>query len=442
MDQPTRGEVKEVLQKLGKGMEGLQEIYNQAMERIEGHTDVIRSLAKRILTWITHAKRPLSIKEIQHALAVREHMTVFDSDYMPDTKYLKSVCAGLVTTDEESGIIRLVHYTTQEFFQQSQEKWFPEGESYLTNACLTYLSFSTFEIKLCQTKEELEDRLRLNPFYGYAAYNWGHHARKATTTNQAIMKFLEGRVKMEASAQALTEERRGKLMPRRLSWADGQRDSTQMTGLHLAAYFGIERTVIDILQSCKSPDLKDLYGRTPLSWAAENGHLRVVEQLLATRQVEADSEDGRHKSPLIWAAKGGHVAIVRLLLDEGADFSLKADNERTPLSYAAENGHIEIVELLLDRGADIEFGDESRRAYDKTPLSYAANQGHMAIVELLLDKGAEKNTDFANVYGRALLVWASFGGHKAVFQLLFDRVADREWKDEQEMMLLSLIDNP
>jgi ankyrin repeat protein len=105
-------------------------------------------------------------------------------------------------------------------------------------------------------------------------------------------------------------------------------------------------------------------------------------------------------------------------------------------------GYYSMKALTLDRGADIEFGDESRRAYDKTPLSYAANQGHMAIVELLLDKGAEKNTDFANVYGRALLVWASFGGHKAVFQLLFDRVADREWKDEQEMMLLSLIDNP
>jgi hypothetical protein len=31
-----------------------------------------------------------------------------------------SVCAGLVTIDEESNIIRLVHHTTQEYFERSQ----------------------------------------------------------------------------------------------------------------------------------------------------------------------------------------------------------------------------------------------------------------------------------------------------------------------------------
>ena len=36
-----------------------------------------------------------------------------------------SVCAGLVTVDEESDIIRLVHYTTQEFFERTQNIWFP-----------------------------------------------------------------------------------------------------------------------------------------------------------------------------------------------------------------------------------------------------------------------------------------------------------------------------
>ncbi|KAL7960031.1 hypothetical protein V8C34DRAFT_94821 [Trichoderma compactum] len=176
MSQPTRGEIKEALQRLGRGVEGLHEIYKQAMERIEGHTDAIRSLAKRILTWITHAKRPLSITEMRHALSVREHMTVFDTDYMPDVKDVKSVCAGLVTTDEESEIIRLVHYTAQEFFQKTQEKWFPEAEASITKTCVTYLSFNTFDNGICQTGEEFRQRLRSNPLYHYAAQNWGHHA--------------------------------------------------------------------------------------------------------------------------------------------------------------------------------------------------------------------------------------------------------------------------
>jgi ankyrin repeat protein len=372
------------LLKLGKGVEGLQDIYKQAMERIEGQTDDIRSLAKRTLTWITYAKRPLSIIEVQHALAVREQMTEFDSDYMPDVKIIKSACVGLVTTDEESGIIRLMHRSAQEFFQQSQAKWFPEGQSYITKICLTYLSFSTFDGAPCQTDKELEDRLEKNPFYGYAACNWGHHARESSEASQEIMSFLDSTVKMEASSQVLTSKRHQDLLGRRTNYR--QRDSTKMTGLHLAAYFGIERAVDSLLQLRNyPPDLKDIYGRTPLSWAAENGHAPVVKRLIVTGQVKIDSKDERGKRPLIWATKEGHTAVVRLLLDEGADSSSELSFYLTPLSYAAKNGHTEIVQLLLDRGADIGWNN-GRGA---TLVAIAKSRGHQDIAQLLLDRGAE-----------------------------------------------------
>ncbi|KAL7802862.1 ankyrin repeat-containing domain protein [Trichoderma afarasin] len=425
MSQPTRGEIKEVLQKLGRGVEGLHDIYKQAMERIESHTDAIRSLAKRILIWITHAKRPLSIIEMQHALAVREHMTAFDTDYMPDVKDLKSVCAGLVTTDEECGIIRLVHYTTQEFFQQTQEKWFPEAEAYISKVCITYLSFNTFDSGVCRTDEKLEDRLQSNPLYDYAAHNWGHHAREASTIGQDILDFLECKSKVEASSQVL--------MTVKLSWAlkrvpkySGQVPK-KITGLHLAAYFGVEKAIDYLLQAGGNPDLKDTCGRTPLSWAAQNGRIGVVARLLATRQVDADSKDKWRQTPLFYASANKHEDVVKLLLEGGANINSKSFGSytgQTPLLHAAVNGNVAIAKLLLENGAMVDLRDRG----GMTPLAFAAESGHEGVAQLLLDNDADLEGEDDS--GQAPLAFAAESGHKALAQLLLDNGARIEAQDK------------
>jgi ankyrin repeat protein len=55
-------------------------------------------------------------------------------------------------------------------------------------------------------------------------------------------------------------------------------------------------TSFEILDS-NSPDVKDSYGRTPLSWAAENGHETVVK-LLANDGIDPDSKDIYSRTPL------------------------------------------------------------------------------------------------------------------------------------------------
>jgi hypothetical protein len=65
--QPTLGHIKRALQTLPQGMEGLDETYGQAIKRIEGQGEGYRELAKRVLAWVTHAKRALHIAEVQHA---------------------------------------------------------------------------------------------------------------------------------------------------------------------------------------------------------------------------------------------------------------------------------------------------------------------------------------------------------------------------------------
>ena len=356
---------------LPKGSDAYDEAYKDAMERIEGQADA-KELAKQVLSWITSARRPLTTIELRHALAVEIGESKLDEDNVPQIEDMVSVCAGLVTVDGESGIIRLVHYTTQEYFQRTQKRWFPNIETDITIICVTYLSFRVFESGFCQT-HEFEERLRSHPLYDYAAHHWGHHAREALLIPD-IIGFLERKAQVEASSQALMAV---KQWPGDSNYS--QRGPKQMTGLHLAAYFGVSEAANTLLSHGQSADLKDSYSRTPLSYAAANGHKAVVK-LLLEKGAEPEAKDSKYgRTPLWWAVENGHEAVVKLLLEKGAELEAKDDNGRTPLWWAAGNGHEAVVKLLLEKGAEPEAKDDN----GQTPLWWAVENGHEAVVKLL-----------------------------------------------------------
>ena len=384
--------------------------YNQAMKRINGQKPGFKELAMKVLLWITCAKRLLTTSELQHAVAIKVSKSKLDQGDLPQIGDMVSVCAGLVDIDKESNIIRLVHYTAQEYFEQKRKDWFPKTETHIAKACITYLSFDTFESGFCPTDEEFEARLQLYPLYDYAARNWGHHARAASTeVEKLILGLLESETKKSAASQAIFASKR-----QRWYFDYSQRVPRQMTGVHLAAYFGLTGVIMVLLKNRYNPDVKDTYDRSPLSWAAENGHEAVVK-LLLEKGAEPNSKNSHGQTPLSWAAKRGHEAVVKLLLEKGAEPDSKYNyyGRRTPLWWAAGNGHEAVVKLLLEKGAEL----ESKDGYEgRTPLSCAAENGHEVVVKLLLEKGAElesRDGDF-----QTPLSWAAENGHKAVVKLL------------------------
>ena len=276
------------------------------MERIESQGEAYRDLAKKVLSWVIHAKRTLSTAELQHALAVEPRKRVLNNDFIPGIEIVVSVCAGLVTLDIQSDVVRLVHFTTQEYFERTP--WFPMAESDITATCVTYLSFNIFDSGFCQSDEEFEERLQVNKLYEYAARNWGHHAQAASTEmEELILEFLENETQIAGSSQAM-------MAVEHHFHGYSQAVPTQIIGVHLAAYFGLGSMMIALLKSEHDADLKDSYGRTPLSWAARSGHEAVVKLLLAKDGVDPDSKDrGYGRTPLSWAAWGGHEAVVKLL---------------------------------------------------------------------------------------------------------------------------------
>ncbi|KAJ4161615.1 uncharacterized protein LMH87_007645 [Akanthomyces muscarius] len=398
------------LAELATGSDAYDRVYNNAMKRIEGQLKGQTKLAMQVLSWIVNAKRPLTTSELQHALAVEIDETKLDKDNFPDIEDMVSVCAGLVTADEESGIIRLVHYTTQEYFERTQKSWFPNAQDHITKVCITYLSFRVFESGFCQTDTEFEERLQVNQLYDYAAHNWGHHARQASTLGQEVLDFLRGEANVEASSQAM-------MAPEYRYRGYSQHFPRHMTGVHLAAYFGLKEVAQALLWLRHGTDMTDSYGRTPLSYGAENGYEAVVKSLIATEGVEPDLKDNDGRSPLSWAAERGHnVAVELLLVSDNVKPDSKDDHGRTPLSRAAQEGHEAVVKLLLQNKAR----PDSKDKFSQTPLWWAARYGHGGVVKLLLAEDAV-NPDIKDIhYNGTPLWWAAQEGHVAVVKLLLD----------------------
>ena len=183
--------------------------------------------------------------------------------------------------------------------------------------------------------------------------------------------------------------------------------------IHRAAWEGDIKAIEQHLAAGKDVDAKDdLYGDTPLLWAAGFGHKGVVEMLI-TKGADVNAKADGGWTPLHYATGGNDMEIVELLIDKGADMNTKnARDQITPLHWAAWRGHKEVTELLIAKGAVVNTKNKS----GGTPLHNATWKGHREIVELLITKGADVNAKDVN--DETPLNWAEEGKHKEITDLL------------------------
>lgn len=91
------------------------------------------------------------------------------------------------------------------------------------------------------------------------------------------------------------------------------------------------------------------------------------------------------------AARKGDAAAVTKLIDDGVDVNTKFRYNATALFYACDHGHLDVVKVLLDKGADLTIKDTF---YGFTPLMLAVSPAqkkrpeHTEIAKLLIAKGA------------------------------------------------------
>ncbi|KAL1835780.1 hypothetical protein VTJ49DRAFT_6085 [Mycothermus thermophilus] len=345
--------------------------YDSAMERINGQMDGHRALAHHVLSWIICAERPLVTSEVQHAWAVGDSKDALDQDNLPGVEDMISVCCGLVTIDAESGVIRLVHYTTQEYFERTLDRWFPGA----------------------------------------------HQTIAETPMNESLLNQLSTDVVAFhlISVFGLSGVLR-RLLARAASADPDQKDSLGVTPLMEAAGRGHADFVCFLLSSGKvNPDSTSQDGASALLYGAVSGSAEVVSALLATGHVDINRRGPVGNTPLILAAADGYAAVVQLLLaNENIDVNVVNDDGETALLCAARGGHNAVVQLLLaNENIDVNVVDDDR----ETALLYAARGGHVAMVQSLL---AKENIDVNvfNTYDDTALISAIPQMYTAVVELL------------------------
>ncbi|KAJ5157712.1 ankyrin [Penicillium canariense] len=205
-------------------------------------------------------------------------------------------------------------------------------------------------------------------------------------------------------------------------------------------------------------DSKCPKGRTPLSFAVEQGNTKITRLLLAAG-ADPNTQDAILRTPLHWAGSPMLAVNPRIMPDETSSMKLGSISHQpiycpvkvyfeddipgsiswddaksfpkyctecyeardldaaAPLSlislhWSAGEEYEEILRLLVQYGANLDLRDEKSR----TPLGWAATCGYQPLLRILLENGAVLGS--LKQTRRSPLSWAAENGHTGIVQFL------------------------
>jgi len=236
----------------------------------------------------------------------------------------------------------------------------------------------------------------------------------------------------------------------------------KQTALHIAASRGhsiVMQELLDSMADVKSSYLlhaMDNTKKTPLYYAAQNGHLNTVITCLKTGAYMYVNKRYEKNAALLIAASRGHSDVMEALLDGNADLNTEDNTEKTPFDISIENGHLNAVKTCLNFGTDVNklykykrtalhiaashgYSDvmkellenkvdvNVRDIRDTTPLHCACDNGHLNAVKTCLKYGADVN--LVTNYNRTALHISAFRGHSDMMKELLDSKSDVNVRD-------------
>jgi ankyrin repeat protein len=431
------------------------EIYHISPELDALYQELIQDMDEgtasgKLIRWICFATQPLSLDELRWALIVDSDCAYTSlqrcesaEDYICDVdmmeRRLKTLSHGLaeVVPSSNKRVVQFIHQSVRDFFFKTGISVLLDGlmpaseidmvvgtaHYQLSRTCIRYLAMEEIArashdgVRL-RSEVPLLHYGRLTsefPLLHYATTSWIAHVKESETKGISQDDLLNYFSWPSEDLVRLWSRICHKILLPYSSLL--QPEGTSL--VHIVSRYQLMGPLQLILQKAEQtstdPDVKDIDGRTPLSWASESGHEDVVQLLLSTSKADIGVQDYYGRTPLWWAAASGSEAVFQLLLSTGkTDVNVQDIHGRTPLWWAAAHGSEAVVQLLLGTGkVDVDIKDCDSR----TPLLKAAAIGSEAVVRLLLSTG-KVDVDIKDNNGRTPLFWASYNGHDVIVKLL------------------------
>ncbi|KAB8226001.1 ankyrin repeat-containing domain protein [Aspergillus novoparasiticus] len=279
------------------------------------------------LTLVMSACQPLTLSQLQHALALKGLSNLNDRVFI-----LKST-NGLISVDigkESDSFVYFFHGTLRTRAEYKMAKWLENCEN-----------------------------ITAYPFLSYALEFWGDHVRKANDRRieNAAIQFLKDPIRFAR----LTQEA-AKCGPEEYEeWIHEAMDI-----LHLCAWFGLTNMVNLLITENHDVGIRDhKYRRTPLRYACINGHVETVEELLkhntpVEEEAVIDAMCGLPCADYLQSEQERRQKIIEELLETG-NININARlgaKSRTVLMLAVGHGHYDFVKVFLThQSVDVDAQD-------------------------------------------------------------------------------------
>ncbi|GLA39951.1 hypothetical protein AnigIFM63309_007555 [Aspergillus niger] len=337
----------------------------------------------KILDLVAIACRPLTTEEMREALSVVPWETTWDpARRLNDIHATLGCCGSLLTVDEESSSIRVVHHSVKTFIFDHTGEGFDVNRANQTLAgiIVTYLNYDVFSRQLSTVKVPKISSSSVTA----AVVNSTVPARRQSQS--FALKLLRLKKSKDTDVgysllQYLQASRASDTVP----WALYQyavawwQEHIWYLDLDLP---NLQKLLINLLE-VHEYDKSDSNGQTPLSHASQRGCLALVNWLLARGARHTADLSGQ--SPLSWAINGRHLAVIDTLLkSEAVDPSVLDRSGETPLISVIMMRDLEILNCFCDRGARIDWNQTGSNGY--TPLMTATLINFVEAILVLLKR--------------------------------------------------------